>query len=118
MNLRGTRLLAESDDGHLGATRFDWAGEARVRLDAIDGQDAIGASRMAIEVQRHARRGPRHLHRVHRRPNLPANHFLGYAQAVQHGELPFGLRSPMTTHRRNNKWLGTQGPQSADRAAQ
>ena len=54
VDLRRAGLLAEADDGHLRAPALDRALERRVRLDPVDGQDAVGAGGVGVEVQRHA----------------------------------------------------------------
>ena len=73
VDLRRAGLLAEADHRHLRAAALDRTLEAGVRLDPVDGQDAVGGGGVAVEVQRHAGRRAGHLDRLHRRPDRRAD---------------------------------------------
>ena len=118
MDLRGTGLLAESDDGHLGEPALDRALEARVRLDPIDWHDPVGAGRMAIEVQRHAIVRAGDLDGLHGRPDLAVDRLLGHPEGLQHRSLALGRGATVAAHRRHDERRRTECAQAADGAAQ
>jgi len=108
VDLRRARLLSETDHGHLGAATLDRPLEARVRLDAIHRQDAIGRSRVLVQIDGHARRGSCHLDRGHGGADLGTHGLFGHAEGFQHLHLPIGGPATVTSHGRNHERIGTE----------
>ena len=62
----GAPLLAESDRDHLHEAALDLAGEVRVRLDAVDRDDHVGAfESVAVDEDRNPRPDLAQLDRLH-----------------------------------------------------
>ena len=96
--------------------RLDRTLEARVRLDAVDGEDPVGAQRVVVEVHGHAarRRGDDLV--VHRGPDLGTDRLLGDAERVEHLQLALGGGPTVAPHRRHDERLGAEVAQPVDRA--
>ena len=118
VDLRGTGLLAETNDSHLGQPALDRALEAGVWLDAIDWHDPVGAGRVAIEVQGHAVVRAGDLDGLHRRSDLAIDCLLGHPQGLQHRSLALGRGAAVAAHCRHDERCRTEGAQAADRAPQ
>ena len=101
-------LLAEADDGHLRDTALDRTLEARVRLDPVDGEDAIGAGGVQVEVQRHAVGGGGDDLGRHRRPHLGADGLLRDPEVGEHRPLTLGSGPAVAAHRRHDERLGAE----------
>jgi len=118
MNLGRTGLLSETHHSHLRAATLDGALETRVGLHPIHGKDEVGAGGVVVEEQGHATRCSGNLAGCHRHTDVTADRFFRDAQRGQQCALPFGSSTGMTPHRRHNKGLGTECPQSTDRTTQ
>ncbi|CAB4788072.1 unannotated protein [freshwater metagenome] len=118
MNLRRTRLLTETNNGHFSTATFDWTFKAGVWLDAIDRKNSIGSCSESIEINRHATWCTRYFNGFHGRTNFSADSFLCHTQRCKHFNLSFGGSPSVTSHRWNDKWLSAKFAQPFNRAAQ
>ncbi len=107
-------MFAKADREHLLETASKVAVKIRMRLDAVDDDNAICLQCRRAEDNRVSRRSPADLFNLHAR--LKRDSHRGRCNTVlrQNPLLPIGSRSPMTSHRRQKKRLRTGVLQNAE----
>ena len=97
MECRGRGSFAHADDDHFREAALHGTGEARVELDAIEHEHAVGFVGMAIHPHV-ARRNGADLHHVHRRANRHAHRLFGDAERLDHRPLALGRAAVVGAH--------------------
>ncbi len=100
----GALLLPEADRDHLEEAALDRAGEVRVDLDAVDGDDEVGAFQgVSVDEDGNARTEDAELDRFHARADLAAHGLRGDPVLGEDAELALGGRAPVAAHRRDDE---------------
>ena len=114
----GALLLAQADREHLHQPALDGTREAGVGLDAVDGDDEVGALEgVAIHEHRDARDDLAEVHGLHRGADLAAHGLGRDPVAGQDGELALGGRAPVAAHRRDDEHVRARFPETPDDGA-
>ena len=111
-------LLPEPDGDHLHQAALHLAGEVRMRLDAVDRDDHVGAFvGVAIDEDGHAGAHLADLHGLHAGADLAADQFGRHAVGSQDFELSLGRGASVAPHRRHGEDIRPGGAQPDDRLA-
>ena len=98
MNHLGALFLAQADRHDLHQTAFDLAVEIRVRLDAVEQQNAVRLMRVAVHVDRVTFRRIPQVNRLHRRADRRADLLFRYAVVFEDRPLPLVGRAAVAAH--------------------